>query len=136
MILIRKTIGRDPENDHVIYGDDFVSWNHCEIYKDDQGNCYIVDTDSRNGTFINGREIQKQREVSLNKGDIVKIGSESFINWPALLSVKHNTGELPPGVERKPKKEKKSINWKSILGIIMTILSLIMMIFMLLRMMS
>ena len=125
-------IGRGQENDYVVY-DDYVSTFHCEIFKDDQGNAYITDTDSRNGTFINGREIPKQRERKLNKGDVVKIGSETFINWQSLLNIEHNTGELPP-TDPGHKTPKTSINWKSVLGIVMTIMSLIMMIFMLLRM--
>ena len=132
-------IGRGPENDHVVH-DDYVSTFHCEIFKDSQGDAYIEDTNSRNGTFINGREIPKQMERKLNRGDVVKIGSETFINWQSLLNIEHNTGELPStdsGTKQKPTEPPKPpINWKSILGIIMTIMSLIMMIFMLLRMLS
>jgi len=137
----RKEEGRIPEKDERLFDDDYVSYYHCEIYKDDRGNCYIIDTDSRNGTYVDGCEISKQRERRLNKGEIVKIGSESHINWQKLLNVEYNTGELPPndstqGGKGKEKGRSINWNWKSVLGIVMTIMSLIMMLFMLLRMLS
>ena len=135
-------IGRNQENDHVITSDDYVSDFHCELSKDNYGNAYITDTDSTNGTFINGRGIPKQREWKLNKGDVIKIGSETFINWQSLLNIEHNTSEFPPyptggksGIE-DPKPPKQPVNWKSVLGIIMTIMSFIMMLFMLLKMLG
>lgn len=62
------TIGRGRMND-VMLTNKRTSTNHCKIIKKD-GLYKIKDTDSRNGTFVNGKRI---REKILNDGDIINI---------------------------------------------------------------
>ena len=62
------TIGRGRTND-VMLTNKITSTNHCKITKKD-GLYKIKDTDSRNGTFVNGKRI---RERILNDGDIINI---------------------------------------------------------------
>ncbi len=63
------TIGRGTETD-VVVADKLASRIHCGIsYKD--GNYYIRDCDSRNGTFVNDRLIEVCR---LNPGDRIRVG--------------------------------------------------------------
>lgn len=45
-------------------------------HTDDNGNFRLIDTNSSNGTFINGT--QRHGEVPLNKSDIVRIGNTTL----------------------------------------------------------
>lgn len=64
-------IGRNAQND-VVIDDEFVSASHCQIIQDDRGNYVLVDTNSSNGTYVNG--VKRRGEVRLNPSDIVKVG--------------------------------------------------------------
>lgn len=64
-------IGAAPTNDLVI-ADGFASGHHAQIGMDAQGNCWIADLGSTNGTFINGVHITTK---TLEHGMTVKIGS-------------------------------------------------------------
>lgn len=70
-------IGRSSHND-VVINDSYVSSSHCQIIQDDRGNFTLIDTNSSNGTYVNG--VRRQGEVRLNPSDIVKIG-HSTIPW-------------------------------------------------------
>ena len=63
------TIGRGVETD-VLIADKLASRIHCELsYKD--GNYYIRDCDSRNGTLVNDRAIEVSR---IHPGDRIRVG--------------------------------------------------------------
>jgi len=63
------TIGRGAEAD-VLIADKLASRIHCELsYKD--GNYFIRDCDSRNGTFVNDRLIEVCR---INPGARIRVG--------------------------------------------------------------
>ncbi len=68
-------IGRSSQND-VVINDQYVSGSHCQIIKDDKGNFVLIDTNSSNGTYVNG--VQRRGEVRLNPSDIVKIGNTTL----------------------------------------------------------
>lgn len=69
------SIGQSSSNDICIH-DGFVSRKHCQIIQDDRGNVTIVDTNSKNGTYVNG--IKLHGPVKLNKSDIVRIGNTTL----------------------------------------------------------
>ena len=64
------TVGRLPENDLVL-SHPYVSRRHAEIVVED-GVCYVVDQNSRHGTFINGMQIKQQ---ALQHGMTIKVGA-------------------------------------------------------------
>ena len=66
-------IGRDAANDWVI-DDLLVSRKHAEIRRAAAGHWEIVDSNSSNGTFVNGKRLPKQTPVRLNANDMVAIG--------------------------------------------------------------
>ena len=68
-------IGRSSSND-VNINDSLVSRSHCQIIQDDNGNFRLIDTNSKNGTFINGTK--RHGEVRLNTSDIVRIGNTTL----------------------------------------------------------
>lgn len=63
-------IGRAAENDKVI-GHPSVSRFHAQMYRE-SGSIYLVDLNSTNGTFVNGKQIQKKH--ALKVGDSISIG--------------------------------------------------------------
>lgn len=70
-------IGRVQGND-IIVNDEKVSKSHCQIIQDDYGNFRLIDTNSTNGTYVNG--IQRRGEIILKPEDIVRIG-DSTLPW-------------------------------------------------------
>lgn len=68
-------IGRSSSND-VNINDSSVSRSHCQIIQDDYGNFRLIDTNSANGTFVNG--VKRHGEVKLNTSDIVRIGNTTL----------------------------------------------------------
>ena len=67
------TIGRSPDAD-IILLDEKVSRVHCGIRLWD-GEFYIKDLKSKNGTFVNGRRVEVSK---LKASDVIKIGSYTF----------------------------------------------------------
>ncbi len=68
-------IGHSSNNDIVI-NDPTVSRTHCQIIQDDYGVFRLIDINSTNGTFVNG--IRRQGEITLNRGDIIRIGNTTL----------------------------------------------------------
>jgi len=69
------TIGRSSSN-NVNINDPLASRAHCQIIQDDNGNFRLIDTNSLNGTYVNGEK--RHGEVPLNKTDIVRIGNTTL----------------------------------------------------------
>jgi DNA-binding CsgD family transcriptional regulator len=92
------TIGRDPTNDVVLEADQLASRSHAEITVRN-GQWYLVDLGSRNGTVVNGRTTHR---YPLRDGDVIGIGSTHFEF--VLESDPHNTGaaDVVPHGESAP----------------------------------
>lgn len=69
------TIGRRPEND-IHIDNAAVSGLHAKIIKDVEGNFFIEDQNSTNGTLVNGNRISK---VQLNNNDDITIGKHALV---------------------------------------------------------
>ena len=82
-------IGRSSTND-VNVDDPNVSRAHCQIIKDDYGNYTIIDTNSLNGTFVNGTK--RHGEVKLNPNDIVRIGNTT-LPWQTYFGNEFHGGQ-------------------------------------------
>ncbi|HOJ62975.1 MAG TPA: FHA domain-containing protein [Spirochaetota bacterium] len=65
-------IGRDKSN-QLIIADPTVSKFHA-IITFENGNAYIKDTDSSNGTFINDKQIPPGKKILLHNNDRIKMG--------------------------------------------------------------
>ncbi|CAG9801659.1 unnamed protein product [Chironomus riparius] len=52
----------------------FVSRQHCVMYMEDDGNWYIRDCETMNGTFINDEKIQPNIDYLLNLNDKIGFG--------------------------------------------------------------
>lgn len=69
------TLGRQGDND-IIIKDPFVSKKHLKIVKD-EGEYYLEDLNSSNGTFLNNQSVEDV--VRLANGDRIGIGSIEFL---------------------------------------------------------
>lgn len=69
------SIGRSNKS-KIIIKDPYISKEHLKIVKD-EGDYYLEDMDSANGTFVNGTKIFDV--VKLKNGDRIKIGQVEFL---------------------------------------------------------
>lgn len=76
-------IGRRPEFcDFAIEDNYFVSKRHVSILLKN-GQAYIRDNGSANGTFLNGVRLTPNQEVQLPSGATIRIGNEDFVFYAA-----------------------------------------------------
>ena len=85
------TIGRSHDND-VRIDDPYVGRHHCQIVQHDNGMFTIVDMNSTNGTYINGRRVFG--EAQLQPYDSVTIG-HTILPWRSYFSPKTESYALP-----------------------------------------
>lgn len=75
--LIR--IGRSEGQNDIVINHPSVSRVHCELFYDGDGNAFLTDLDSANGTYVNGKRVREP--VLLKNTDIVKLGFGNPIPW-------------------------------------------------------
>lgn len=71
-------IGKDPDKAKGLLKADTVSRIHARIYRKD-GDYYIEDLNSTNGTYVNGRELFYREPVKLEKLDQVAFATEEYL---------------------------------------------------------
>lgn len=59
---------------------DYVSSYHAEILLLDNGDIFLTDCSSRNGTFLNGKRIDSNVEVPVRRGDKIEF-DDVVLNW-------------------------------------------------------
>ena len=69
-------IGKAEDNDYMA-DDVYVSRYHAKLERDENGNLFIEDLNTTNGTFVNGNRIMKKKIVST---DHVKLGNQYILN--------------------------------------------------------
>jgi adenylate cyclase len=70
------SLGRDPEN-HIIIDSPKASRKHAYIHPQDDGEFWLIDLSSRNGTYRNDHRVT--RPTRLRHGDRLNIGPQRFI---------------------------------------------------------
>jgi hypothetical protein len=65
------TVGRGPQNDLALDGDDYASAKHARIEPRRDG-VWVEDIGSTNGTYLNGIRLTRARK--LTPGDVVRVG--------------------------------------------------------------
>lgn len=63
--------------DYFIGDNTAVSRSHANVVTR-EGQCWVVDTNSTNHTFVNGSMIPSNQEVELTHGDVIRLGNEDF----------------------------------------------------------
>lgn len=84
------TIGRSEDNS-IVLSDRWMSRNHAMIQRMGQGEFYLIDLGSRNGTFVNGRRVSIP--VALHNGDRITFGQ---------TELDFLTNPLPPYLPKMP----------------------------------
>ncbi len=57
----------------------YVSGTHAKLQKNSSGNWVIIDLNSTNGTFVNGKQIAPDNPVVINVGDEIALYDTKFI---------------------------------------------------------
>lgn len=70
-------IGKNNACDYVIHCNNAISRQHAEINLKNN-NVYIIDKKSTNKTFVNGREIEPGKPVSIANGDEIRLANVSL----------------------------------------------------------
>jgi pSer/pThr/pTyr-binding forkhead associated (FHA) protein len=76
----RITIGRSETSD-IVSMDPSVSMT-CAIVEADTKNVFLVDLNTRNGTFLNGKRVPSGDRIKLGRGDTIKVGKTVLIFHP------------------------------------------------------
>lgn len=72
------TIGRNPSVCDLVLDETGIGRMHAEIHHN-QGQYYIKDNQSLNGTFVNGKRITSNQYFQLNTGDLIQIAHKEVV---------------------------------------------------------
>ncbi|MHB2149223.1 FHA domain-containing protein [Calditrichota bacterium LG25] len=85
---MKKRIGRGKDNDLMIPSDFAkVSTHHCVVELQSDGNYYLTDIGSRNGTTINGKLIPQNKPQRIGPTDEIILGNQYTLTWDQVLSL-------------------------------------------------
>ncbi|MFM7473664.1 MAG: FHA domain-containing protein [Crocinitomicaceae bacterium] len=87
-------IGRAEDN-HIVCAHQTVNKYHAELFVDADGNVFLTDLSSMNGSFVNGKRAYEP--VLLKEGDVLKIAGNITIDWQRVLPKKP---KVEPEVEK------------------------------------
>jgi pSer/pThr/pTyr-binding forkhead associated (FHA) protein len=91
------SIGRQPDND-IIISETYISAIHAQLIMDTEGQWFIHDLESTNGTFVNGDRISGSARISEN--DQILIGG-SVLSWQHIYQqYKKPSPEKQPAVKK------------------------------------
>ena len=97
MDKIHIRIGRAVDNQLVIENSGIDAY-HLELFSDADGNVFITDLNTKNGTYVNGRLLEGFTMLSV--GDKVVLGQHHLFRWESYIQKKSNTTN-----SQKPNKE-------------------------------
>ena len=80
------TVGRSPEN-AVVLTDDQVSRRHAIIQSQGEGEFWLVDLGSANGSYLNGRRISQP--IQLHRGDMISLSAVEMKFHTEMLTAAH-----------------------------------------------
>jgi pSer/pThr/pTyr-binding forkhead associated (FHA) protein len=75
-------IGRG-HNVHIKLNSQFVSDYHAELLFLDNGEILLTDKGSKNGTYLNERRLQPNKEVSIKRGDVIRL-ADQVLDWKSV----------------------------------------------------
>jgi pSer/pThr/pTyr-binding forkhead associated (FHA) protein len=111
MDKIHLRIGSYPDNDMIIESEG-VDGHHLELFCDSDGNVFITDLNTKNGTFINGEELSGYALLKL--GDKVVLGRHYVFRWESFIRSEESQQKVDSFVKEKEKRAEnqpsKSIN--------------------------
>jgi pSer/pThr/pTyr-binding forkhead associated (FHA) protein len=110
MDKIHLRIGGKPDNDLVVESDGVDDY-HLEFFCDNEGNVFVTDLNTKNGTFINGEELIGYSLLS--QGDKVILGRHYVFRWEQF--VRQNSEKLGRGnLQQSLNEQKNETNFKTV----------------------
>jgi adenylate cyclase len=88
------TVGRS-DNNNLVLSDRWISRHHAMFQAVDQGDFYLIDLGSRNGTFRNGRRVTVP--VILKDGDLITFGQTELRFFCPQPDLPHGQGNAAAG---------------------------------------
>jgi hypothetical protein len=90
-------VGRGDKNKDGLKNDiqlthESISRSHLEVFIDEEGNVFITDLDTKNGTFVNGHPIVG--DTKLIHGDILKLGVGRPVQWEKWIHLDTSVAEV------------------------------------------
>lgn len=67
-------------NSHIKLNSQFVSSYHAELLLLDNGEILLTDKGSRNGTYLNEKRLQPDKEVPVKRGDVIRF-ADQILDW-------------------------------------------------------
>ncbi len=83
LVNVEKTefiVGKSTDCDYQIMDNKKISRHHITL-KISNGECYVIDNNSTNHTYVNGNLLQPNFPVMLKNNDIIKMADEEFKYW-------------------------------------------------------
>jgi len=121
-------IGSAPDNNLVV-NQEGIDAHHLELFRDAEGNIYITDMDSKNGTTINGKKLVGYSQLHL--GDKVVLAGKIVFKWEkyapkeAVEVIEQKSREIEDKVEEKLQAEKLEKNDKKMNQSLIVIYSIV-----------
>ncbi len=78
-------MGRSPKCDVIIRNSKYVSEKHLKIYVDN-GNVYIEDQNSTNGTYLNDKKVTPYKAYKVNENEYISLGNKNTSIWVEKIS--------------------------------------------------
>ena len=88
-------IGRDADRCQVVITDDAASGQHCQVLHDPNGQFFLLDERSTNGTFLDQKPVPKGIRMPLQPGAMIMIGRTTLV-----LRVGRGTQRLAQSTQR------------------------------------
>jgi pSer/pThr/pTyr-binding forkhead associated (FHA) protein len=101
MDKIHLRLGSYPDNDMIIESEG-VDWHHLELFCDSDGNVFITDLNTKNGTFINGEELSGYALLKL--GDKVVLGRHYVFRWESFIRSEESQQKADSFVKEEQKR--------------------------------
>ena len=73
-------VGKSPDADYQVTDNRRISRRHA-IFTVSNGECYVIDNNSTNHTFVNGKLLQPGVEIMLSNDDYIRLADEEFKYW-------------------------------------------------------
>ena len=109
----RLTLGADPANDLALPADPTLSRLHAALERYGAGWC-VRDLDSRNGTFVNGQRVWRERP--LRPGDELRVGATRLIYRSDEPGGKSTQASEPPPELTRREREVLLVLCRTVLG--------------------
>jgi pSer/pThr/pTyr-binding forkhead associated (FHA) protein len=101
MDKIHLRLGSYPDNDMIIESEG-VDGHHLELFCDSDGNVFITDLNTKNGTFINGEELSGYALLKL--GDKVVLGRHYVFRWESFIRSEESRQKADSFVKEEQKR--------------------------------